>query len=403
LPAQNAWPETSPFTQHRVEEHFNDRGLWQYEADDNFACRRIFSLEYLYGHGAKPGNHVIGDPNFRDLRFDPDDVAGVLFPTQSTALYGPLFHNGMRVRYGYENPDDSGMILSGFILFENSASNRQFQINQVLGNLQALASIPVSDGAGGGISLPFDTAFFQQFTQEIMGADWDYYFMPFFVRPAFKVKMLLGAKYLRMSESFLVRGSDSGLGYGLDIPPLPVFELPYFITDPYTTIVNSSVTNNLVGPVLGLRYDLGGEKFKLWGQSKFGVMADIESRSVSSSNLGQFKVAFPEAVIEPNVLPGPAAGNPPPPSRVTLNNTHMAALFDQQFNLEVPIFEMIPWVNHLYLFKHANFRVGWQYVVVSEVARAANQIRWNINAAGIDSHRTWFSYNAVNFGVDWKW
>src|SRR5262245_12697232 len=73
LPAQNAWPETSPFTQHRVEEHYNDRGLWQYEADDNFACRRIFSLEYLYGHGAKPGNHVIGDPNFRNLRFDPDD------------------------------------------------------------------------------------------------------------------------------------------------------------------------------------------------------------------------------------------------------------------------------------------------------------------------------------------
>src|SRR5262249_54364615 len=202
--AQNAWPQISPFNQHRMEATYNDAGLWQYESDDKFDCKRIFSLEYLYGHGAKPGNHFIGDPDFRFLPVIPDDIGQTVFRPQNTGLFGPLFHNGMRVRYGYENPDDSGMILSGFILFENTESNKQFQINQVLGNLQPLASIIVSDGAGGGIALPFDTAFHQAFTQEIMGADWDYYFMPFFTRSAFKVKMLLGAKYLRMSETFSV-------------------------------------------------------------------------------------------------------------------------------------------------------------------------------------------------------
>jgi hypothetical protein len=404
--AQNAWPQTSPFTQHRMEATYNDGSLWNYESDDQFDCKRIFSLEYLYGHGAKTGNHFIGDPNFANLPVIPDDIGLTTFHPQNTGLFGPLFHNGMRVRYGYENPDDSGMILSGFILFENTESNRQFQINQVLGNLQTLASIIVSDGAGGGIALPYDTAFFQSFTQEILGADWDYYFMPFFVRPAFKVKMVMGAKYLRISEQFLVRASDSGQGYGVDLPTGtagPIFEGPFTqLTQPYTTVINSSVTNNLVGPVLGLRYDLGGNKFKLWGQSKFGVMADIEGRSVSSANLNQFKIVLP-TTTDPNFIAGPAAGSPTTPSRVTLNNTHMAALFDQQFNLELPLFEMIPWVNHLYLFKHANFRVGWQYVVVSEVARAANQIKYIIDQPGIDSHRTWFSYNAVNFSVDWKW
>jgi hypothetical protein len=313
-----------------------------------------------------------------------------------------MFHNGMRMWYGYENPDDSGFLLSGFVLFENNESNKQF-IGGEGTSLQAIASIVVNNNDGTGIALPFDTRFFQQFTQEIMGADADYYFQPFYTRPAFKLKMLLGAKYLRISENFFVQGDDSGLGYGLDVAFSPPFELPYRITSPYSTIINSSVTNNLVGPTLGLRYDVGGDKFKIWGQSKFGVMADIESRSVSSSNLNQFKIAVPEVVIDPNVLPGPAAGQSVRPTRVTSNNTHMAALFDQQFNLEFPLFSMLPLVNRMALFKDANFRVGWQYVVVSEIARAANQINYNIDQASINNHRTWFSYNVVNFGVNWKW
>src|SRR5258708_6612735 len=36
MPAQNAWPQTSPFTQHRIEETFNEGGVWKYNSDDNF-------------------------------------------------------------------------------------------------------------------------------------------------------------------------------------------------------------------------------------------------------------------------------------------------------------------------------------------------------------------------------
>jgi hypothetical protein len=222
--------------------------------------------------------------------------------------------------------------------------------------------------------------------------------------------MLVGAKYLRISENFFVQGDDSGLGYGVDLPTSGgggggggTFEGPFTqLTSPYSTIINSSVTNNLIGPVIGLRYDLGGDKFKLWGQSKFGLMADIESRSVSSSNLNQFKLVTP-TTLDPNFGAGPAAITSPLPTRVTSNHTHMAALFDQQFNLEFPLFSILPLVNQMAVFKQANFRVGWQYVVVSEVARAANQINYNINEATINNHRSWFSYNVVNFGVNWKW
>jgi hypothetical protein len=402
MSSANAWPETSPFNQHRIEQVYNEAGLWTYDSDDNFRCKRMFALDYLYGHGAGPGAHLIGDPAFKNTPFDPDDVTISLFPSHNTNLYSPQFHNGMRVWYGWEAPDDSGFLMSGFILFENSQSNKQFITNQQAGNLQPIASIVVNDG-GTGVALPFDTRFFQQFTQEIMGADADYYFMPFLTRPNFKVKMLLGAKYLRFSESFYVQGNDSGLGYGLDLPPLPTFELPYVITAPYTTTINSSVTNNLVGPTIGVRYDLGGNKFKLWGQSKFGVMADIESRSVSSSNLNQFKIAVPEAVIDPNVLPGPAVGAGIPPSRVTSNSTHVAALFDQQFMMEFPFFSVVPYLNRFTILREGNVRIGWQYVVVSEVARAGNQIIYNINEPLINSHRTWWSYNTFNFGMNWRW
>ena len=221
MPQGNAWPETSPFSQHRMEQVSNQNGLWQYDSDDHVNKKFIFSAEYLYAHGLRPGDRIIGDPNFNLTPVDPNLVTTTtgppVFPIQSLgglATNQNVFHDGFRLRYGYENPDESGLVLSGFVLFENDVNNGDRIQTQTAGNLQTLASIVVNNN-GTGLAIPIDTRFYNQYTQQILGADADYYSMPFFTRPGFKLKMLYGLKYLQVSEQFLVQGTDSGLGYSI--------------------------------------------------------------------------------------------------------------------------------------------------------------------------------------------
>jgi hypothetical protein len=402
LPPTNAWPETSPFTQHRIEETYNEAGLWNYDSDDNFARSLYFSLDYLYGHGLREGVQFIGDPNFVGASFMPVDPS--LFPNQTTRSLGLTnlnpFHNGLLARYGFWNPDGSGAVLSGFVLFENTLSNARLVEQQAEGptNLQPLAAI-IMNNNGQPVALPFDTRFFHSFTQEILGADADYYSSAFFTRPAFTLKMQYGVKYLRVSEQFFLQGDDSGLGYvvpatgGQILPPfLPITGAPY------SAILNNSVTSNLVGPTIGLRYDLGGKHLKFWGQSKFGVMANIQHSSIASQNLNEFKDSLIFLVV-----PGPAAGTVFPTTLHTSNTTHISPLFDQQFNMEFPFFVWIPYLNRWKILREANVRIGWQYVVAGSIARPSSNINYNLNDPSTNGNRTWFEYNTFNFGARWQW
>jgi hypothetical protein len=410
----NPWPETSPFNQHRMEQYLNNNGLWQYDSDDNVNIKRIFGVDYLYAHGLRPGDRFIGDPNFKGTPFLPatstTTTSSSQYPSFSTGSLGTndnVFHDGFRPYIGYENPDGSGLILSGFVLFENDVNNGNRILNEQLStppNPQTLASIPVNNN-GVGLALPIDTRFYNQFTQQILGADADYYTMPFFSRPGFQLKMVYGAKYLQISEQFLVNGLDSGLGYTIPTTTStsggssiigPFFPIT---PNPYNVIVASSTTSNLVGPMLGLRYDIGGDTFKIWGQSQVGVMADIERMNVASAGLNEVKV--------PSLLPTPVTLVPSgrigaPPTNVTLSDTHIAPLFQTSINTEFPFFSWIPYVNKVDFLQNAKVRIGWNFVVVDSVSRAAQIITYNLDGAGIHANRTWFEYNAFNFGVNWK-
>lgn len=398
----NAWPTTSPY-ENRISQTSNVDGMWQNYTDNNYDLKWVFSLEYLYSHGSRPGVQTIGDPRFSTSRFGPGTqvFSGVngagLYPDQTTSLLNTnLFHNGFRPVLGYDNPDDSGVRLSGFILFETDLSNELGKNNQ----LSPVASIIVNNN-GLGLALPFDKRFFQQYSQEIMGADLDLYQAPFYTWNAFKLKAIFGVKYLRIHENLYVEGDDSGLNY--TVSTTGTFSAPVTrIAPPYATIVNSSTTNNLLGPILGLRYDLGGDKFKVWGFSKFGVMADIDRSVVSSSNLGQIKV--PRNIGNaPSFTPGFAAGLVPFSTVLGGTHTHIAPLFETAVNIEFPFFSVIPYVNKLTVFRCANVRIGYDLVLAGEVSRAAENINYNLGAAAPNNNKQWFDLSTFNFGLDWKW
>src|SRR5205823_3088353 len=95
-------------------------------------------------------------------------------------------------------------------------------------------------------------------------------------------------------------------------------------------------------------------------------------------------------------------GNLPPATTHKITNTHISPIFDTSIYGEFPGFAMIPWVNQWQLFKNAKMRVGWNYVYVGEVARAAGIINYNIHEATINAKRSWFEFSTVNFAVDWR-
>lgn len=418
----NAWPETSPYTQHRVESTYNNGGLWETSSDDNFDRKGILTLEYLHGHGLKPQNHLIGDPTLAGARFVPGPTpVGVppLWPPQYTGDFWNIFMPGTRASIGFENPDLSGAILSGFWLFDSQVDNRNTNYHAVPGDpttLVPLASIIVNNGNGASTVLPFDAAFIQQFNAEIYGSDADVYLAPFFERNSFKMKWMFGAKWLRINEQMYVQGDDSGLGYAfvpntttgaggtggttgtVGINPIIGPFIP--LLPPYSTIITSSTTSSLIGPHIGIRYDLGGDKFKLWGQTKFAVAYDYETMRVSSTNLAPF-VAF-DGVDDKIAGPAPAG------SGVNVvhshANSHVAPIIDTSINMDFNGFEWVPIINKMALFKNAKTRIGYNFVYVNNVVRPTNIINYQLGGVTLNTgQRTYYAFNAVNFSVAWKW
>jgi len=408
LTAPNAWPETSPYTQYPRQETFNSGGLWEYNASDDTTVSRYLSLDYLYGSGLKPGNHFIGSIQNHDLYWFPGQFGGP-FNTQTTELFGNFFHNGLKGTTGFWNADGSGMALSAFILFESSLDSDAVTPHATPGQpatLRPMWGIVVDNPNGAGTVLAFDTRFVQKFQQNIYGSDADFYLAPFFERQTFKLKFMFGAKYLQIHEDFYVQGDNSGLSYSVAAGSTVVGV--GFIDQgipPYSTVFQSSTTSNLVGPHLGLRYDLGGDRFKIWGQSKIAVAYNHENLIVAGSNVGQY---VQSGVVAGNaigfVVPGPQFNSsiPAQSTRQQQGGSHISPIFDTSINIDFPGFAWIPWVNQWAFFKDAIMRVGFNYVYVGDVARPANIINYNNLVPTVNSTHTWFEYSAVNFSVNWK-
>src|SRR5262249_15129132 len=91
--APHPWPPPSLFNQHRLQQVYDNGGIWEYNSDDNFKRQWYFSLEYLYGHGLKPGPHNIGSDEYHAQDFFPGFPN--IFPQQTTELFGNVFHDGL--------------------------------------------------------------------------------------------------------------------------------------------------------------------------------------------------------------------------------------------------------------------------------------------------------------------
>lgn len=408
-PPPTAWPEVSPFEVQTRSQLYNANGVWEYDNYTGPRHKYKFGVDYIYGWGAKPGEQVLmGDPNAfihsyptddtfpfppftRITNFDPlvSQPFG-WWPARYTSMFGNMDHYGVRATYGWENYDNSEWQVSGFVLLKNEVVRDRFgQTPTDPNDIDLLVfRLPLNDGTPEGTNIPFDGTLRVDYDQIFTGADFDYWCAPFFEAKNAMLRMALGVKYLYVQETFNVQASDSGLDYTYTAADGAIDNIAILI-DPFTSSFGARTTSNLVGPEIGLRADLGGDAFKVWGQVKTGALVNMDRTEVYGDNLRTQLDQFFNGR-------GPTTLN-------TRNHVHITPMFQTSIYGEFGFFSYLPILKSIPLVNLAKFRVGYDYVLLAEMARPAQAIRYNYEVLEVQTKRQLLGFSMVNFGLNWKW
>ena len=371
----------------------------------------------------------------------------------------------MRGTWGWDNADGSGFVVSGFAQGNSTAA---FQLSDPLLNLnindirnynpfhlhawfglplggadtdgttlngisQSLGTTfgtPVNDGA----VIPFDMGVTVAFSSRLAGANTDWYFSPTYERDNVKLRPLAGAKYIRLQESFVFDGFDSGMGYTVNaggssssggtggstggstssssggssggssgsagyLTPSG-FQAAFSTPNVIHSHLNSATLSDMAGPEIGFRVDLGGKKFQLWTQTKAGALANVSQRQITGFGIGN---AF--NIITPNTVPV----MPNNPAQTAFSNaqttTSMTPMFEQQVNVKFPIFNLVPYLNKMEIFERANLTGGYTFLFLGDVYRPQNAIIWNQwpQTPQLDRQKSNYYNSMFNIGVEWTY
>ena len=202
---------------------------------------------------------------------------------------------------------------------------------------------------------------------------------------------------MRLIEHAAFQGGDSGLTYTFDISTqLPTPGSVTGTVDLLQSQLNSSTKSNMAGPEMGLRFDLGSnEKFLIWGQSKFALLANQTVRDLTGFGILR-REAQPNLTIPPQNAPT---------FTDHASNTSVSPLFEQSVFVKSNVLSFVPVVKKMKLFEMAQFQLGYTWTVVGAVYRPNDDINWRgyPEFPSLYSNKgTWFM-SSVSMGVEWHY
>lgn len=274
--------------------------------------------------------------------------------------------------------------------------------------LQTLnGSITVDDGTGRSITIPFDQKYELNYSVQAWGAGVT------ILRPVirrgswYKIRPIIGLRYLHLDERIAFSGLDSGAEYtieGLDdgsvieeqetlrqireenagngtaAPGRPnngtinttqgagVIEP----VTPYETSISASNSANIAGPEVGLRLDAGGKRTNAWVSVVGGLAVNAESQQLRGFGVYNHFID--------SDLNGVYDGDEFTPQTVFEDNnttTHISPIFEATAALEMDIFGYVPILKRNDVFaNHSKFRVAYSFLYVGEVARPHESIEF---------------------------
>ena len=350
-----------------------------------------------------------------------------IFPIRGLSEFNNNESVGLAGRWGYFNEDGHGLAIQGFWSGQSQQSFTMGQDNIngvpltkaiITANPNLLftrnGAIPLDWGfststllaglVGNLGTAKYDLLYHMDTKTSVIGGDTNFY-LPLIVQSeAVKVRPLIGGRYMMIDDQFNFSGIDSGFGYTVAVVAAgggSTFR-PTALVDNYEFVranLSNSLRTHLAGPQVGLRYDFGGgEKFKVWGQTALGLMANREQYRLQGNNIGDQDslLLFGNGL---DMLASDARFQ----STKTIN--HVSPLFEQSVQAEMKILEMIPLVRRLPGIEDTVFRAGYTFTAVGEVARAGSSIDWKgfpLTPSIAPNRETWWT-SRWNLGIEKRW
>lgn len=480
------WPAVSPFAGPPVDQTRYENGTWFRK--QTFGGRQYFlDLEALVTLTGKPPQSWIGasgvnitqdfpgtrSVDHNQLFFEkpftalgPNRNGGTaaggggnatagdiqIFPHQNIGVIAEsLLTGGLRGRWGFWNPDDTGFVISGFytgnaqadlLMADPQLDLDPFSYNNataLVGTGQAISSytqhlhawfgLPLagfdSDGDGQpGTVIPFDISVYLQLKSQLYGGNSDFYFNSFVEGDSVKLRGLAGGRYINLQEDFQFVGVDSGMGYTVQnatttggggggnnvqtaqIGTPTTLEPGFNTPDVMKSYLRSNLRSQLGGPEIGVRMDLGGEHFSIWTETKFGLLANNARRYVEGYNIGDGFSHLLGFDSQGNLVQGPIMPRDNIAEtrfRDESTTTYISPMFEQSITARSKIFSYIPGFRKLRVFNEASFQVGYTFLMIGGVYRPSDNINWDaypVNPSLADN-RTKYYTNNLSLGFEW--
>lgn len=454
-----AWPQISPYEGPAVNQHLNQGGLWfnqQLRGPGHMYA--VFAAGVT--HYGPPSEAVVGDPrapgNFITGAAANNNQAGSALinlyrqHSWSDVGYSNLSGGALQGVVGWDNPDGSGVFATGFMSAEGSAS---YNHNPVVGDplrpedtLLAGAGISFFDNGSdtiipafgtntnpftipGGGTQGYDMNYSLQWQSQAYGAGAGFYADYLIRKDKFQLRPSFGLRYINVRENALFQGQDSGLVYTVNTTTAgtggnaattqerfrPTPGTVTGVPDIFSSRVAANVKEHLAGPEIGLRYDLGGSKFKIYGQSKFGLMANHSTRELSGFGIGRsalFQASslgtgrIPTTAAITNFTPGDTLD--PDHSQTAFRDqdttTSASPTFEQSFNVKAPILAYVPIIRRVPLFEQAQFNFGYTLLLVGSHYRPGDVIDWQgyPNFPRLNDRKGLFQMSTWTVGAEWE-
>ncbi len=456
-----AWPQISPYEGPAVDQHINRGGLWF-----NEQLRGPGKYYAVFGggitHYGPPSEAVVGDPRA------PSYFVGVVQAGGNNGIaggslinlyqqhswsdvgYSNLSGGAMQGVVGWDNPDGSGVFGTGFFSAQGSAS---YNHNPAVGDptrpedtLVAGAGISFFDGGSDAIIPPsgaqinpiiipgggtqgYDMNYSLQWQSQAYGAGVGFYADYLIRKDNFQLRPSFGLRYINVRENALFQGQDSGLVYSINITNTtnggtnaqrrftPVTGSVTGIPDVFSSRLNANTKEQLAGPEAGLRYDLGGNKFKISGQSKFGLLANHSTREITGYGIGRSALFETNTNGPGRLLPAsntlapfftPGDNLDPDHSQTAFHDqstsTHASPTFEQSFNVRAPLLAYVPGIRKVPMFEQAQFNFGYTLLLVGASYRPGDVIDWQgyPNFPRLNDRKGLFQMSTWTVGAEWE-
>ncbi|MDB5391819.1 MAG: hypothetical protein JWM11_7465 [Planctomycetaceae bacterium] len=392
-PGTGYWPQTSPYDTRVRDRTYRENGIWV--NDSVYGDRRyLFSVEYLRVFFNRPGTDTIGAGNV-----GPDPILGGPVNASVFSQGGDLTSDGIQGKFIIQNADSTTFEARGWWTAEGDSVYEPLGRGNS-GNANTFAPrgvITYNDGTAIGRAVRYDTDFKLGYKEQAFGGDLTWSTMPFFETEGFKLRALFGGKYVKVREQFTFHGEDSALNYipsstggtGSTIFLPNPFGNPNFASD-----MTSRTTSDFAGLEAGVRYEFGGKHFLLWGQSRGALTVNHENINLYGNNMGDgYTDGFPT----------PTPGTPKTAFfNHTQSHTHLSPMFSQDFNFQAKVFQAIPFLNDIPMLANADMLVGYNFLLIGNVARPTKDIVYNLDDPKLSVTHSRWCIQTWNFGLQWK-